>query len=587
MTQRISPRLAWTLPALAFLAGAAIADPTPPSAPATPPANGAVQPKPTAAAAAPAAQPPVAGEAPAEDFPAVDATAAAAAPKPRPWQRQQQPPDGKWLKDPANGREYYVRKVKRPPEGLYQRYPGNKVKIPPGITVTLDHEDQDFFYIKVFRVDNVKPALTREETAPKPEELAAKEAEYKIEAPPSDRFRFEAIGAGLPTSEQWRNGIDVADMNGDGKLDIVSSSPRRTLNSPPRIFLGDGKGGFSAWKTASFPRVPYEYGDVAVGDFDHDGHADLAIGVHLRGLIVLLGDGKGAFKMAEKGPMYVDGQIQPEKLRVFSSRSVRALDWDGNGRTDFVALAEGPMGTFTGTRGTGSRLQESYGVEMFELGGDGSWKRFTGKTSPRLFGDDIALGDFNHDGKVDFLTGSNTQDFRQLLHLHQADDTWVAVEVPELRGRAYLRVMAEGDFNLDGRDDFAVGYQSFELGVRRSGIDVMLAKAEGGWDRHTLFVEADTIGFFSMVSGDFDHDGRPDLAAGSGDGRILVFLGDGKGGFVNETSPEIDGDAGCRVFDLHAADFDRDKSPELIAAFAGEQCPKGGSIRAWKLVARK
>jgi hypothetical protein len=40
---------------------------------------------------------------------------------------------------------------------------------------------------------------------------------------------------------------------------------------------------------------------VQVGDFNGDGHQDLAFAVHLRGLIALLGDGKGGFRNASDG----------------------------------------------------------------------------------------------------------------------------------------------------------------------------------------------------------------------------------------------------------------------------------------------
>jgi hypothetical protein len=48
---------------------------------------------------------------------------------------------------------------------------------------------------------------------------------------------------------------------------------------------------------------------------------------------------------------------------------------------------------------------------------------------------------------------------------------------------------------------------------------------------------------------------------------------------------ELAGETTCRVYDLEFADLDRDKRADLIAAFAGEECPDGGRMTAWRGVA--
>ena len=97
----------------------------------------------------------------------------------------------------------------------------------------------------------------------------------------TDRLRFESFDEGLPRAGQWRNGFDVADINNDGFLDIIHSTPRKVI-SPPVVFLGNGQGSWTRWE-ASFPQAPYDYGDVAVADVDDNGLLDIAMGFHLRG----------------------------------------------------------------------------------------------------------------------------------------------------------------------------------------------------------------------------------------------------------------------------------------------------------------
>ena len=146
------------------------------------------------------------------------------------------------------------------------------------------------------------------------------------------------IGIGLPQTGQWRNGFDLADFDGDGRLDLAHGPPRRSLG-PPSIFLGKTDLEFQRWEELSFPEMPFDYGDAAAADFDGDGHADLALGVHYRGLVVLSGDGGGVFRVQAS---FLAAEAGESEAPVFSSRALAVGDVDGDGRPDIVALGEGP-----------------------------------------------------------------------------------------------------------------------------------------------------------------------------------------------------------------------------------------------------
>ncbi|HEY0513815.1 MAG TPA: VCBS repeat-containing protein [Thermoanaerobaculia bacterium] len=500
-----------------------------------------------------------------------------------------QPPDGKWLTG-KDGRQYFVDKL--PKAGMrFLRLDKNRVRTAWGIEIEVVKEDDQFFYYKVFRALRGAAGPSAVPTTT-PEDVKKIAASYEVDTPESQRLTFIPFSKGLPTTGQWRNGFDLADMNGDGHLDIVHSAARKSPG-PPVVFLGDGKGSWRRWSEARFPNLPYDYGDAAVGDFNGDGHPDIALGVHLRGLMALTSDGKGGFANAGKGLDFVlPGQGREAG---FSSRTVLVADWNGDGRPDILAMGEGPRLNLTGRdQARPTEKTESYGVIIYLNQGNGTWLRKDQGTSNReIFSDSIAVGDFNGDHRMDFATGTSIMGRTNLVSYGRGDGSWTAPDIPQLRPHSYVEAVDAVDLNGDGLDDLVVGYMSFEAETWRSGIDILYAHKDGTWTRRALAAREGRAEISAISHGDVDGDGKVDLVALTGLGETWVFLNDGKGFFTREPGTGITAfPGGCKGYHVRLADFDGDGKAEIVADFAGEsspindpdRCPGGGGIQVWHAV---
>ena len=401
------------------------------------------------------------------------------------------------------------------------------------------------------------------------------------QAPNSSSLRFVAFGAGLPTSGQWREGFRIADMNGDGHPDIVLTTQRKKPGSPPTIFLGDGKGSWARWTDAHFPPLAYDYGDVEVADFNRDGHMDLALGVHFHGILALLGDGKGNFSNASSGL-----EFSADKAgSVFSSRALRAADWNGDSLPDLVAVSEGPQSAIgVHRRNDGVAIYLNQGVHDGTL----SWRRLDLTLSPGNFSDSIALGDFNGDHHTDVASGSSNVGRKDLINLWRADGKPgpVLVDIPYTYH--YVRAVASGDFDHDGRAGLLVAYDLLDKDVWYSAADLYLLRPDGKWERRAIAKEQTRVGLVAIASGHFRNRTTRDVVALTALGETIFFLADGHGGFTTKTHLIPNYPGNCRGSHIEVADLDGDGIDEIVTSFADEPgeegCPTGGGVTVWKAV---
>ncbi len=267
--------------------------------------------------------------------------------------------------------------------------------------------------------------------------------------------------------------IAVGDFNGDGIQDLAVSdgfSGVETLS----IFLGNGDGTFQ-------PQTPFNAGlnpiDVAAGDFNNDGIADLVTVDNQNNLIdVLIGNGDGTFQAATT---FAVGT---------SPDNVLVGDFDGDGNID-VAVVNNQDNTVSVLLGKGDGTfnpQVTYAV---------------GAGPVRL-----AMADFNADGFLD-LAVTNSTDNSVTLLLNNADGSGnFTVQPATLPAGANPGGIVAGDFNADGFVDLAVTNRNDNT------VSILLGKGDGTFAPQVAFPLNAADGPFPIATADFNGDGVSDLA---------------------------------------------------------------------------
>jgi len=401
--------------------------------------------------------------------------------------------------------------------------------------------------------------------------------EPRAPLPFQDALHFRISQDGLPRSGQWRNNFVLADLNEDGHADMLMPPPREGQFRAPVILLGDGHGKFRQWKTVHWPgKVPFDYGGVAVADFDHDGHQDVVVAIHFKDQYVLFGDGKGGFTRFQKLP------TPKEEVH---SQAVTVADFNGDGWQDLAFLAEVSYDIKTAESLTVPS------VWVLENQKGKGWKVHLKGLPTKVMGMKLSATDLNGDGNPDLLLSSNAQDWRNLVFFNQFDKKtgawkWATNRVGGvLAGAFHYSVVPE----MGSGDQVLAVFQQFQLMPRsevndngqrsrsRSGLVRYTVHPNGEMDSKVLELdekEQRSNPWWRLASGDINGDGRGDVVLLRHDGTMQVLLGDDNGGFVVEETPEFKPIG--RPYDVQIRDLDGDGSGEIILMTANTKKLPGG-----------
>src|SRR5262245_4695015 len=221
--------------------------------------------------------------------------------------------------------------------------------------------------------------------------------------------------------------VVTADVNGDGKLDLITLNAASSTSLSVSVFLGKGNGSFQSPTTIP---LGFSVSTLTAGDVNGDGKADLVL-VTGNGIAVMLGNSKGTF-----GPPSTFAAPSSGSSSFSGSSSLALADLNGNGKLDIVVTAPG---------------QNSISVLLGN--GDGTFAAaltYADPSGPTA----VVVADFNADGKLDVAT-ANAADLTVSWRPGNGDGTLGAPQTVlsfqylAAEGFGFIGLSA-GDFNADG-----------------------------------------------------------------------------------------------------------------------------------------
>jgi FG-GAP-like repeat/Bacterial Ig-like domain (group 3) len=321
--------------------------------------------------------------------------------------------------------------------------------------------------------------------------------------------------------------VAIADLNGDGKLDVVFAGDVTGREVVVGVLLGNGDGTFQTPVIYSTGTGGYD--SVAIADLNGDGYADVVVasecldcahGANPGGVSVLLGNGDGTFQAPTN---YGSGG--------WDASSVAIADLNGDGYPDLAVSNLCELSANCPTDGAPPGE-----VSVLLGNGDGTFQTPVSYSSGGSWATSVGIGALSGGGYPD-LVATNLfvpeDAFALGVLLGNGNGTFQA-PVPYAETSPFANFVAIADVNGDGYLDLVVA-NTCELNNRKcghpgyhGGVAVLLGNGDGTFQGPINYSSGGPDAM-SVAVADVNGDGRPDL--------LVLNLGSSTVGvLLNQTS---------------------------------------------------
>ncbi len=343
--------------------------------------------------------------------------------------------------------------------------------------------------------------------------------------------------------------VAVGDVNSDGKPDLVTAAAAVSvlLNTTP---VGATIPSFAPQQTFTTAGIPFA---VAVGDFNDDGKADLAVVASN-----FSGPGMASVLLNTTPAGASTPSFAPEvTFDTFNySRALTVGDVNGDGKPDLAVTSGGMITVLLNTTPIGATVPAFGPYQAFATTG--------GSQS-------VAMGDFNGDGKVDLAAPTIMNRAGAISVL--LNRTPIRATIPSFAPQQSFRTnntypfsVVVADFNGDGKPDLAVANH------QAGSVSVLLNQTppvslDASFAPQQTFATAGG-GPDWVAVGDFNGDGKPDLAISSlSSNEVAVLLNTTPAGAtVPSFAPRQTFATGMYPVSVAVGDVNGDGKPDLAVA---------------------